>query len=205
MAIKSKMDLEKIGQNEGSLFLDDLRDLTELKFRVIGDIVSGYFYWQVFTKNDGSEGKRPVRSEVFPDDIINPSSQPWDGQPSKPNQFLAMAIYDFADQKIKIWQVTKKAVMKGLIEIELDDDFGEVQDYDFKIKKTGVKMDTEYSLMRLERTELTKEMIELHEEANVNLDDYMNGTGGIGEKKDKPFDLSSTPADADPADIAFEG
>jgi hypothetical protein len=208
MAINSKIDPTKIGQSGSSsgLYLNDLKDLEELKFRAIGDIQVGYQYFQKTTKEDGSEGVKPVRSEEYPETIENPSKQPWDGQDSKPVQFMAMAIYDFADETIKIWQVTKKALMTGLMEIELDDDFGEIQDYDFKAKKvkTGTgTTDIEYSLLRLEKSEPTKEMLELYEKAEVNLSEYMAGTGGIGEKK-KEEDIEVNNDDINPEDIPFK-
>lgn len=203
MAIKGTIKPEELGQskNSNNLYLNDLKDLSELKFRIIGDAISGYQYFQNAKRDDGTDTMKPVRSEDYPETLENPATQPWNGETSKPVQFLAMAIYDFADETIKLFQVTKKALLKSLAEVEFDDDLGEIQDYEFKAKKTGVKMDTEYTLLRLDKTEATKEMLELYEKANVNLDDYMACTGGIGEKKGTEIDLSSD--DVDPSKIDF--
>ena len=193
MAIKGKIDPKEIGQSATNtgLYLNDLKDNDELKFRVIGDIQSGYQYFQNYKKEDGTDGVRPVRSEEFPEVLDNPSTQKWDGQESSPKQFLAMAIYDIDDKQIKLFQVTKKDLLKGLMEVELDDMLGEIQDYNFKATKTGQKLETEYSLTRYDKSELTTEMLKLHEEANVNLNDYMSGTGGIGEKKSDQANLEN--------------
>lgn len=200
MAITGKIDPNEIGVSATGtgLYINDLKDLSELKFRPVGFIFSGYQYFQKYTKDDGTDGIRPVRSELYPEKLVDPSTQPWDGEDSRPTQFLVMAIYDFADETIKIWQTTKKAVLQGLMSVELDEDLGEIQDYTYKVTKTGVKMDTEYKVIRYDKSELSEDIKKKYEEAKINLADFMKGTGGIGEKKD-----DSGVIDLDPNNIDF--
>lgn len=182
MAVNTKLDPKEVGKsNSSSDYLNDMKDLNELKFKVIGDIQVGFQYFQNKEKDDGSVGAFPVRSELFPEEIIDPFVSKYGV--SKPVQFMAMAIYDYSDKKVKLWSLTKKSVMGTLMAIELDEDFGEIQDYDFKVKKTGMGMETEYETLRLEKSELTEEMQEAYDKAKVNMQDFMDGTGGIGEPK----------------------
>ena len=193
MAITSKIDSSEIGKSTGgtSPYINDLKDLTELKFRVIGDIQVGYQYFQEITREDGTQGVKPVRSEEYPDTLENPAKKyQSEERVDRATQFMAMAIYDFSDNKIKIWNLSKKSVISSLMEVENDEDTGEIQDYDFKVKKSGNGLETEYALLRLDKTDVTPEMQKAYEDANVDLKAYLNGESGIGEKATKEVDPS---------------
>lgn len=183
MAVNTKLDPKEVGKsNNSNDYLNDLKDLNELKFKVIGDVQVGFQYFQNATKEDGTPGAFPVRTELPPEEVIDPFVSKYGA--SKPSQFMAMAIYDYSDNRIKLWTVTKKTIIGTLMAVELDEDLGEIQDYDFKVKKTGAGMETEYEVLRLEKSEVTPAMQEKYDNAHINMQDFMDGVGGIGEKKE---------------------
>lgn len=197
MAYKGKIKPEELGTNnaQGGLYLNDLKGITELKFRPIGDWTSGYQYFQDYQKEDGTIGQRPVRSEDYPDTLENPAKKyKSEERVSSATQFIVTPIYDYADEKIKLFQTTKKDLIRGLTEVELDDDLGEITDYDWKAKKTGQGLETKYSVVRLDKTSTDAKITEAYENAQVDLSAYMAGTGGIGGgKKDEDVDPESIP------------
>ena len=199
MAIESKKDLSEIGtSNSGSnLYINDMKDLTELKFRVVGTAKTGFQYFQEFTKEDGSQGLRPVRSEEYPDTLENPGKKyNSEERVDKATEFIVMPIYDFSDGNVKLWQLTKKSVIQSLVAVESDVDLGEIQDYDFKLSKTGKGLDTAYNLLRLDKSEMTQAQKDAVAKVTIDLGKFFNGEGGI-DNVANVIDLDVRPEDID--------
>jgi hypothetical protein len=199
MAIESKKDLNEIGTSTGgtSLYINEMKGLTELKFRVMGTAKTGFQYFQKVTKEDGTQGVKPVRSEEYPDTLENPGTKYQSEELiDKATEFIVMPIYDFSDGNIKLWNLSKKSVIQSLVAVEADADLGEIQDYGFKLTKTGKGLETSYNLLRLDKSEATQEQKNAFAKVDVNLADYFEGTGGIKTKEENLLEV-------DPSEIDF--
>ena len=112
------------------------------KFRIVSDIVVG---WEGWVEN------RPFRREGF-DCNIQPSEvdkqKDANGRETpKIKHFWAMAVYDYADKKVKILEITQKGIMQAIEGHENDADWGDCKQYDITVKKSGSGFGTEYEVL----------------------------------------------------------
>jgi hypothetical protein len=135
----------------------------ENRFRIMSDYIVGYEYWKEV------DGKRtPVR--VKTGDPIHPDDLAFTNQP--PKHFWACVVYDYADQKIKVMEITQKSLMRTIMGLEEDEDWGDpkgTKGYDLVVTKTGEKMETKYELRAKPRKELDPGIVQMFNDTKVDL------------------------------------
>lgn len=104
----------------------------ENRFRILSQPIVGWEDWL-----DG----KPVRFRMNqkPAQAINPEKAI--------KHFWAMIVWDYADESIKILQLTQAGIRKALQAYTQDKDWGAPYFYDLKITRSGAKMETEYTVM----------------------------------------------------------
>jgi len=141
----------------------------ENRFRIMSDYIVGMEYWTV--KNDK---RTPVR--IHMDEKMNPDDLQFTDQ--SPKHFWACTVYDYADSKIKILEITQKGLMRTLTGLENDEDWGDPKGsggYDLVVIKTGEKMETKYELRAKPKHELDPGLIKMYEDMNINLNALYEG------------------------------
>lgn len=98
----------------------------ETKFRILGDIVTGYQYWNIENK--------PVRSKV-PFDPIPLDDMQESQYGKKVQHFWAIPVYDYATKCVSVLTITQKTVQNAISDFMADKEWGDPEKYDISVKR----------------------------------------------------------------------
>ena len=70
-----------------------------------------------------------------------------------PKFVIAFYVYDYADEKIKVFSIPQKTVIREIDKLSQDEDYGNLHAWDLKFKRDGLKMNTVYSILPVPRSE----------------------------------------------------
>ena len=106
-------------------------------------------YWTVWGETDEGQ-KKPFRftSEPSADDILSElgdfkQRMNYEGTALEAPKFgMSFFVFDFADSKIKVFEMTQKTLIKELDKLCNDDDYSDIAAWDLKVNRTGLKMNT---------------------------------------------------------------
>ena len=65
----------------------------------------------------------------------------------KPKFGMSFFVYDYADSKIKVFEVGQKTLIAALDKLSQDEDYADIHAWDLKFSRKGLKMATEYSVL----------------------------------------------------------
>jgi hypothetical protein len=119
--------------NAGSYF-KPAKDSTS-KVRIVSEKgLEGYVCW--------TEDNKPVRWHWRDN---KPEANYREGD--KPRKFLAVAVWNYNERCVQVWEITQKSVFDALFEITKDPDFGHPSTFDIKITRKGEGLETKYNVM----------------------------------------------------------
>ena len=93
----------------------------------------------------------------------------------KPRKFLAVAVWNYDDQCVQVWEITQKSVFDALHEITKEPDFGHPNTFDIRITRKGEGLETKYTVIPVPGPivpDVEKAMATL----SVNLDALLHAT-----------------------------
>jgi hypothetical protein len=113
----------------------------ENKFRIIGSsddkptpgFICGKLGWAV---EDGK--KRPIRWAEGED--------PPQAFEDKPRSFYAFVVYNYAESKVQILELTQVKLQSELLQLAQDEDWGDCRKYDISVVRNGEGLDTTYAM-----------------------------------------------------------
>jgi hypothetical protein len=73
----------------------------------------------------------------------------------KVKEFWAFVVFDFADSKVKILELTQNTIKDQIFALARDEDFGDPKTYELKITRTGKDLETKYMCKPLSKSEFT--------------------------------------------------
>lgn len=112
------------------------------RFRFMAPGITGYLGWL----EDGGRTK-PVRWHVLPEKLpANIQKDEKTGKVMPPRRFIAGLVWDYDREMLAIMELTQKGIIKEILSIMADDDFGDPQEFDIKISKEGTGLQTKYSV-----------------------------------------------------------
>jgi hypothetical protein len=152
------------------------------KFRVLSDIVVGWEGWK---------DKKPFRHEgqvcrIKQEDVdINQNGQP------NINYFWAMAVWNYKEDRVQILEITQKTIMNPLFDLEQNEDWGDLKNYDIEINKKKEGDKTSYTVLGIPPKPLNDEIKTAYDEAKIDLNKLFDGDYPIDEDtipvEDQPF------------------
>lgn len=89
---------------------------------------------------------------------------------NQPKQFWALAVYNYNDKKVQVWEITQITIMRAIETLAEDEDFGDPTLYDIKVTKKKVGDKTEYNVAGLAKSDLSEEAMEIINTTPCNLD-----------------------------------
>lgn len=113
----------------------------EIKFRVLTPWISGK---QVFGEKNGKPF--PYRFRVGESIPVSCIGENQDGEPNDVKGFLAAIVWNYDTKQIEIFCDEHTSIKDAIVELENDPDWGDVQQYDLKVGKTGKGMETRYKV-----------------------------------------------------------
>jgi len=137
------------------------------KFRILTMPIIGWIVW-----NEDEEGNRkPVRSQIN-DEPENPTGEDKD----KPKKFMAVVVLDYADNEVKILELTQQSVIKAIKAFAANPDWGNPFTYDITVSKSGEGLKTKYNVQASpNKKPLSKELIKIALAKPCNLDALYDG------------------------------
>lgn len=140
-------------------------------FRALSSAVVGYEYWR---KN--KEGKdEPVRSREMWDEMPRDIKYNPDGTPTKINHFWAFVVYNYADKRIQILEITQKGIMKYMMSLVENPKWGKPTGYDLTVNRTGSGFDTEYTTVANPHCAVDSDVAEAYAHKKIDLSKLFTG------------------------------
>lgn len=133
----------------------------ENKFRILSKPVIGWLDW---------EDNKPLRFTMQ-----NKPAKPVDPKRNV-KHFWAFCVWDYADSKVKILEVTQTTIQQAITSLSRDEDWGSPFDYDIKIIKSGKMLETEYSVNPVPHKKISAEVQAAVNDLTINLDALFSGS-----------------------------
>ena len=149
--------------------------------------------WTVWGETEEGQ-KKPFRFTTEPsaDEILAElgdyrQRMSYDGDKLEPPKFsLAFFVFDYSDNKIKVFEMPQKTLIKEIDKLSKDEDYANLHDWDLKVTRTGVKMNTEYSILPSPRKKGSQEQIDTAWQAaqdqGYDISQLLIGGSPFGEK-----------------------
>lgn len=103
----------------------------------------------------------------------------------KPKFAMAFFCYDYADEKVKIFEIGQKTLIKELDQLSQSEDYADLHAWDLVISRSGLKMNTEYRILPSPRKKGSQETIDeawdAAQKAGYNINALMLGENPFGE------------------------
>jgi hypothetical protein len=118
-------------------------DPSKVKLRVLSDFIQGK---EVFGEKDGKPF--PYRFKVgekIPVTCIGTNR--FNGEPNQVKGFLAAIVWSYTNNQVEILCAVNNDIKDGLVDLENNDDWGDLKGYDITISRKGQKKDTRYSVV----------------------------------------------------------
>jgi hypothetical protein len=132
----------------------------EYRFRIVQRPIAGWIDWL---------DKKPFR--FTPDNKPRTSFDPT--KPVKP--FWAVHVWDYQKEGLYIMEITQNSIRKSLETLALNEDWGDLTGFDFKIKKEGAGIDTNYSVIPIPPKPLAEHIRMALESSKVRLEALYEG------------------------------
>lgn len=117
-------------------------------------------------------------------------------KPSKPvvaarpiKHFWAFVVWDYADNKLKILEITQATIQLAIGSLTRDEDWGNPFTYDIKIIRSGEKMETNYQVSPVPHKQVAKEVQAALVQTTINLDALFSGGDPFEGNKPQVDDL----------------
>ena len=139
------------------------------KFRIMSQPLLGWEDWL---------NKKPIRFEMDK----KPDAPVDETKPIK--LFWAMIVYNYAEKKIQILQITQARLRKALAALCKDEDWGSPYGFDIKITKEGKGMETIYTLNPIPHKAVSAEIIKAFDDKPIYLPALMKSLDPFAKYKE---------------------
>lgn len=124
------------------------------KFRCLSKPITGWLEWI-----DKTPSRTPIDNEPEASDPENP-----------PKKFLALVVFDYSDNAVKILELTQQSVIKAIKAYAANPDWGNPFTYDINVNKTGEGLKTKYTVTPSPKKATSKDIMRAANEAPCNLE-----------------------------------
>ncbi len=146
------------------------------RFRTMSEAVIGWEGW----KDNKPFRRKGVDQNIDADEVDTDEKY---GKP-KISHFWAFKVFDYADKKIKILEITQKTVMKALESLVNDDDWGDPVNYDVEVERAKNGERTVYTTKPFPPKKASKEMTDALEASSADLEVlFKDEEDGFGDFK----------------------
>lgn len=132
----------------------------EIRLRIVQKPIAGWIDWK---------DQKPHR--------YKPNQQPKNSfDPEKPMRaFWAVYVWDYAREDLFVMEITQNTIKKSLEEYALNEDWGDLTQYDIKIKKEGTGKETKYTVIPIPPKPMAQEILMALEFTPVRLEALYEG------------------------------
>jgi len=142
----------------------------ENRFRILGSFndhtaIMGMEYW----KSTVEGGRKPVRVIMGAPIPITELEEKEDGELDLPKHFWAVPAYNYQEGMMQILEITQKTIMNAIKDLSRNKKWGNPQEYDITVTKTGEKFETKYTVMPDPKEELSEAVKEARKNTKINI------------------------------------
>lgn len=138
------------------------------RIRILSDAIVGWEYWV----KDGDKNK-PIRVKEELHEI------PEEAVPDKFGNYIrhfwAFVVWNYGENKLQVMEITQKSIQDAIMNYEMDADWGDVKQYDFKITRTKENDKVKYVTSPAPKTELSMEIATAYAARQINLEILFDG------------------------------
>lgn len=151
----------------------------DTKIRIVSRPIAGWIDWI---------DKKPLR--------FRPKNKPASSQdPTKEvKAFWAMVVWNYANEKVMLLEVTQGSILKALTNLGADPDWGNFTNYDIKVTKKGSGLKTEYSVMPLAPKPLSEAAMKAIALEPINLEALYEGKDPWEKSSGAPSKVEAIPS-----------
>ena len=161
----------------------------ENKFRIVGSSDDkpnpGFIQGMVGWTTDAEGNRRPIR---WPKNEQAPRVQFQD----PPREFFAFIVWNYADDRIQILELTQAGLKNELYALAVDDEWGDPRKYDVAVIRDGEGKDTSYVMTPKPHKQRSDEINSAVKAMSVDLTKLYTG--------DDPFEVGQVAQDEEPTD-----
>ena len=141
----------------------------EVKLRVLSKALIG---WEGWFQNKPVRFRAdykisPAEYDKLDRDNFNPDKAKW-------RQFGVCVVYNYTDEAVQYWQFTQKQIKDQLIAYATDPDWGDLTQYDIKVKREGERIETKYTITPLPKKPVSAEVSALVADKGLNPEQIFN-------------------------------
>lgn len=153
------------------------------KVRVLSDAITGYVYWN-------NQGK-PVRTHNHPGEPQDIRLND-DGKPDRVKFFWAVVVWDYAGERVAVWEIPQASLQDQIQALAEDEDWGHPNQYDLSVTRSGKGLDTKYSIVPGQKKPISGEIGLAYESANIDLSKLMSDAPPRPQESSKQQSSSSS-------------
>ena len=128
----------------------------ENPLRIVSEVISG---WECWTHNEGHQ----VYRQEHQFKAIQLDDMGVEGKEQK--QFYACIVWNYSNDQFECMVIKQSTIKQALYSLDQNEKWGNPNDYDLVITKTGSGMDTSYSVMPEPKSDFAKNSPEYNLEA----------------------------------------
>lgn len=152
----------------------------ENRFRILGSPILGHEAW--IEEPDGT--RKPVRIKM--DDSFSESTKK--KIKDKPKHFWAMPVLDRSDDTVKVLEITQASIQDALQDLLMSEDWGDWEDYDVVVKRTGEGLETRYTVMPMGKKKLDVGIKKMCDDTEIHLNALFEGEDPFAPQDDVDVD-----------------
>src|SRR4030043_1494117 len=139
------------------------------RFRILASPIVGWEGWVDDPENVGK--RKPIRGKSREDisgvvDI---------------KHFWAMPVFNYEMNRIQVLEITQKTIMKAIMVLSADNDWGSPLEYDLPVGREGEGRDTEYTTNPKPKIKLDAAIAELWANTHIRLEALYSGDDPFAE------------------------
>jgi hypothetical protein len=147
----------------------------EHRFRIVGRPIAGWLDWR---------DKKPYR--------FRPDKKPATSfDPKVPvKAFWAVHVWDYAKDGLFVMEITQNSIRRSLEMLAMNEDWGDLTTFDFKLKKEGSGIDTNYSVIPIPPKPLDAKIKKAVETTKIRLEALYDGLDPWGDIEPKQPEIT---------------
>lgn len=153
------------------------------RFRFLAKPIIG---WQWWVQNGAK--KKPVRAKMNDKAAL---SIPEGTGTNDRKHFWAMVVWNYQDQKVQVLEITQKGIMKSILALSSDPDWGHPFNYDIVVTKEGEGKESEYQTNPKPKTELNKDIKDQFESKKIDLNVLYEGGDPFGGESSEQSEVET--------------
>jgi hypothetical protein len=101
-----------------------------------------------------------------------------------------MKVWNHTTGQVEVFQTSKKVIKSQILNLARDPDYGALSGYDLKIKRTGDKMETVYTVIPTPPKPLDQEIQEKADDTYVNIEALFEGKNPFEKSQSESIEES---------------